>query len=634
VRIVQQGVWHMPLASMPLAAGYLKSTADADPVIRAAADIGITNFRGSDALSGMAAELFGTDRIPDLLAFSIQGWNIRAFGALTETFKQLNPLGWVVFGGTHVAHQEGRVMATYPDVDVIVNGEGELVFRDILHAYLDRRSPRDLGSIAGISFRGEDGRVITTPERERLADLDVIPSPFLSGTIPLADESGRFPYDVALMETNRGCPYKCSFCYWGGAVGQRVRSFSRERLRAELELIAQHQIDTVVLCDANFGMLNADAEFVTDLLEIRSKYGFPKALESSWAKNKSDVFYRIVKEMSQAGLRSSFTLALQTLNDVALTGMRRRNMKVNDWEDLASWLYREGLDCYAEIIWGAPGETVASVLDGYDQLARRVSRIAAYPLLLLPNTEYSENKAKFGFVTVRGERDDFEYVIANNTVTLEEHRLMQRFLFWARALAENMVLRHIWIPLRNYGGLTQSQVLMTVSDWFDATADAAAAPTRSWAARGAVDPDALSPALSWLFGDPAAEGLLWRWWQEAIEPKLSDAVRPLLTEIFRYDLLTRPVYPEPPADAPGAMPIIEYEGEQFYCGRFRLAYDIPAILAAMRRDADYTEHLQPVETVIHYKLGFDDLASSTNHEESAHFMGRAQSSEVIADDRP
>jgi hypothetical protein len=235
-------------------------------------------------------------------------------------------------------------------------------------------------------------------------------------------------------------------------------------------------------------------------------------------------------------------------------------------------------------------------------------------------------------VTVRGERDDFEDVIANNTVTLEEHRLMQRFLFWARALAENMVLRQIWIPLQKYAGLTQSRVLMTVSDWFEATTDPTAAPTRDWAARGAVDPDALSPALRWLFGDPAAEALLWRCWHEAIEPQLPRAMRPLLTEIFRYDLLTRPVYPEPAADALDALPIAEYEGERFYHDKVRLLYDIPGVLAAMRRDEDYSGYLHLVETVIHYKVGFDDLAASTNHEESAHFMGKAQSSKVIEHD--
>ena len=51
--------------------------------------------------------------------------------------------------------------------------------------------------------------------------------PFLTGAIPMVDAAGNFLYDVGMLETNRGCPYSCSFCYWGGATGQKVRSFSR-----------------------------------------------------------------------------------------------------------------------------------------------------------------------------------------------------------------------------------------------------------------------------------------------------------------------------------------------------------------------------------------------------------------------
>ena len=385
VSLVQQGVWDTPMESMPLAAGYLKATAMADRRISTSSDINIFNYRGGLTVSAMANDLFHHE-IPDVLAFSVLGWNVRAFGVLAETFKQLNPDGVVLFGGTHVANQAERTFAMFPEVDVIVNGEGEFVFVDLVHAYMDGLSMRQLEHIQGISFKDDTGKVTTTPARARLEDLDVIPSPILTGAIPLLDDNGTFRYDVALMETNRGCPYKCSFCYWGGAVGQRVRAFSRLRLREELEFLAQHKVHTIVLCDSNFGMLPIDAEFVEDLLAIREHYGYPRALETSWAKNKSKVFYEIVKKMKSAGLRSSFTLALQTLSDDALRRMNRKNMKVNDWHDLVEWLEGEGLDCYAEIIWGSPGETVESFLAGYDRLAEHVSRIAMYPLLLLPNT--------------------------------------------------------------------------------------------------------------------------------------------------------------------------------------------------------------------------------------------------------
>src|SRR5262245_65441106 len=106
------------------------------------------------------------------------------------------------------------------------------------------------------------------------------------------------------METNRGCPYKCSFCYWGGAVGQRMRSFSRERIAAELDYFAFHGAPTIVLCDSNFGLLESDEEFTEDLIKTRERRGYPRALETSWAKNKSTRFHRIVKLLKDPGFRN------------------------------------------------------------------------------------------------------------------------------------------------------------------------------------------------------------------------------------------------------------------------------------------------------------------------------------------
>ncbi|MGJ6967130.1 KedN5 family methylcobalamin-dependent radical SAM C-methyltransferase [Streptosporangium sp. G11] len=623
VNILQQGVWEMPLESMPLAAGYLKSTAYADERIAARADIKICNYRGAVTLPEMAADFFRGDP-PDILACSVLGWNYRAFGTLAETFKQMNPDGWVVFGGTHVANQAERVFGMFPEVDVIVNGEGELVFRELLNAYLDGQSRHDLHEITGISFKDAAGDTVTTAARERIDDLDVIPSPVLSGAIELTDGNGKFLYDVAIMETNRGCPYKCSFCYWGGATGQRVRAFSRERLRAELELFAKMNVHTIALCDANFGLLPIDEEFVDDLIEIRRKYGYPKALESSWAKNKSKVFYSIVRKMKQAGLRSSFTLALQTLSDTALREMNRKNMKVNAWEDLAAWLSEEGLECYAELLWGAPGETIETFFEGYDRLARKVSRIAVYPLLMLPNTEYSEKKAEYGIVSVRGDTDDFEYVLSHNTMTFEENKRMQRFLFWARLMAEYMILRHLWVPALKLAGMTQSQVLRNFEEWIEGTDDPRAAPLLTAQSLAAADQDSYGPALGYLYGSGDAMRLLQRWWSESMRPVLPADVTPVLDEIFRYDLLTRPIYhrEDDPAEDAVPLPLVEVEGEKYHMrAGVELGFPIPEIVADLRADREPDLSPAPTRVDLYYKTGFENFAETTNHEEIVYFMG-------------
>lgn len=627
ISIVQQGVWNMPLESMPLAAGYLKAIVLADPKLGPLSDVDIHNFRGGMTHGEMALELFST-RVPDILAFSVFGWNVRAFGALAATFKQLNPDGWVIFGGTHVSHQAQRVFREYPEVDVVVNGEGEITFRELAHAWLNGTYRDGLDEIAGVSWRTPDGTVQTSTDRDRIDDLNTIPSPFLTGAIDLLDATGQFRYDVALIETNRGCPYKCAFCYWGGAVGQRVRAFSRARLRAEIELFAQLGVHTIVACDANFGMLAIDLELVDDLIQIKQGYGFPKAFEASWAKNKSKVFFEIVRRMKAAGLRSSFTLALQTLSSDALESMHRRNMKLNDWQDLVEWLNNEGLDCYAELIWGAPGETAESFLLGYDKLAAHVSRVATYPIMLLPNTDYSENRAKHGIIALRGDQDDFEYVLAHRTMTFEDNARIQRFLFWARVMAENAVLRHSWRPLLEVAGWRQSQVLGNLADWIDTTGSPQAALLREAAARahGGGAP-AYATAIRYLFTDPDGRQVLEQWWRESMNPLLRPEHRPFLGEVFRYDLLTQPICPTRAAGgADTAPPVIRVDGEDFFVrAGVLLGYDLPGELAALRAGRGVNLRSVPTYVDLYYRTGALSAVISTNHEEIMHFMGEPRS---------
>jgi radical SAM superfamily enzyme YgiQ (UPF0313 family) len=622
VYLVQQGVWDLPLESMPLASGYLKAAALNDDRIRHRVNIKIFNFNGGDTLTKMAQAIFSHDP-PDVMGFSVFGWNFREFGALAETFKQLNPDGWAIFGGTHVANQADRVFRLFPEVDVVVNSEGEPVFTDLLSTYLDGGSRHDLDPIQGLSYRSAGGEVVTTPPRERIDDLDVIPSPFLTGAIDLTDDNGKFRYDVALMETNRGCPYKCSFCFWGGAVGQRVRAFSRERLRAELEIFAKLEVHTIVLCDANFGILPIDAEFVQDLIAVRDQYGYPRSLEASWAKNKSKLFYNIVHTMKQAGMRSSFTLALQTLSDEALKQMNRRNMKVNDWEDLAEWLDKEGLDCYAELIWGAPGETVESFMEGYDRLSRHVSRIAVYPLQLLPNTDYVEKKREYGIISVRGDHDDFEYLLSHNTMTLAENQYVKRFLFWTRVMAENAVLRNFWVAIRELTDIKQSDVLRNLDAWVAETADPAAEPLRAAVGRAGGDDVAFGDAVEYLFGDPNGKQLLERWWAEALQPIVAGEHAEVLGEVFRYDLLTQPIYRSPQSQArPEDLPTVEVEHTKYFVRRgVSLNYDVPAIVAALR--AGTSDGFAPTDRTVdlYYRVGAEDFIGSTNHEQVVYFMG-------------
>jgi hypothetical protein len=603
----------MEKLSMPLALGYLKAYAQQDERIRDAVAFQIFNYRGSDQSIRMIPEVL-MEQPPNILACSVFGWNFRNFGQLATTFRQIKPNGWTIFGGTHVAGQAERVFRLYPDVDVVVNGEGEITFANLLRAYLAGRSRHDLGSIRGISFRLATGEIVTTEAEPRVTDLDTLPSPFLTGAIPLVDDNGEFLYDAVTMETNRGCPYKCAFCYWGGAVGQKIHAFSPERLGAELELFGRMRIQNVCLCDSNFGMMPADQEFLEAFLRTRSQYHFPRALTTSWAKNKGKLFYEIVQTMRKAGLHADFTLAIQTLAPDALSSSHRQNMAINKFEDLCEWLHKEGLGSYAELIWGLPGETYESFLTGYDRIARHVPRIATYSNLILPNTGYDIERAEHKFVTIRGQDYDFEYVLEHATMPLSDNRRMHAFMFWARLIAEYMFLRYIWIPLREHCGLSQSQVLLDLNAWIETQAnDPAAAALLSCRDEvvSSLDASRMGRPIRILHQYPTVSSLFERWWNESILPNVQPEWRSFLQELFRYETIMRPMH-EDRANAQGLT--VETIDDTPYFVRPGVTFDFDVALA-IAPDAEMTAPPQPSQqpkTDYFYQVGFSQHID--NHE--------------------
>jgi radical SAM C-methyltransferase len=610
---------------MPLAAGYLKALIDTNPELRTECDVRILNFCGHEHVPEIVWTLC-SERIPDVVCFSVLGWNYHAFGQAAAIFKQVRPDGWVIWGGNHVSHQAMRVFAEWSAVDVIVNGEGEFAFVELMTALAARQSPPAFAAIAGISYRLPDGSVRTTPERPRIEHLDVIPSPILTQSIELTNAAGDFAYDYALIETNRGCPYSCKFCYWGGAIGQKIRAFSIDRLREEVERLASLGAANIMLCDANFGMLGADEEFTEICIRARERYGYPRHIMTSWAKNKGKVFYRIVRRMKENGFHSAFNLALQSLDEPVLEAMGRRNMRINEWVSLAQWLRSEGLDVYAELIWGCPGETIEGFLSGYDRLARHVTRIAVYPHLIMPNTGYSAERARYGLVTWHSSEHDFELVLSHDTMSIADNRRMHRFLFWARVIAEHLYFRAIWLPLFELAELTQSQILLLLDGWIDRqVGDPLAEELRTARDRVVSSLEASSrhieAGLQCLYARPEAPLLLTRWWREDVMPLVPMALAGFFEELFRFDLMTLPILS--PSSAEGIVKTENARGEiVFRRDGIEFAYDVAEIADALSRNEQPNILPGAVCYDVTYRAGFCNDMRLYHNAHNLDFFGK------------
>lgn len=141
----------------------------------------------------------------DVLGISVYIWNSSWSLAFAKAVKQANPSCLVVVGGPHVPVRCELFFKENLFVDVAVFYEGEVTFKEALLVHLNERP--DLAKVPGLAFRLE-GEVVKTPNRERLSNLDLLPSPYLEGTF---DELLREVVEpLSTWEGNRGCPFSCT----------------------------------------------------------------------------------------------------------------------------------------------------------------------------------------------------------------------------------------------------------------------------------------------------------------------------------------------------------------------------------------------------------------------------------------
>lgn len=308
---------------------------------------------------------------PSVFLFSNYLWSLSENLAVSALVKELSPESITVHGGPSTPKYERdteRFFAQHSHVDIAVRGEGELTTADLLAALDGRLAGRaervdaGLGVLAntpGLSYRG-DGGVARNMDRDRFAALDEIPSPYLDGLFDgYANGAARF----VILESNRGCPYGCTFCDWGSATLSRIRKFDLDRVFAELEWCARNQVSTLLLADANFGIFARDVDIAQRIVELKQQHGYPLAVTICFAKNTAKYLQPIIALFIENGILTEGNLALQSTDATTLATIERKNIKTDTYVQVAEEFRQAGLPLITDLIIGLPGATVDSFAD-------------------------------------------------------------------------------------------------------------------------------------------------------------------------------------------------------------------------------------------------------------------------------
>jgi radical SAM superfamily enzyme YgiQ (UPF0313 family) len=386
----------------------------------------------------------------DLVGFSTYVWNGRISLEIARRLKELKPGMVIVFGGPHVPDHPEPFMRANRQIDLAVHNEGERTFLKLLESFDERATAWE--EIPGVSMVKPDGSFVRTKNIDRVRDLDEIPSPFLEGAFDAIMKANPDESWIGLWETNRGCPFRCTFCDWGSATAGKVTKFGEERLFREVDWFADKKIEYIFCCDANFGIQKRDVDIANYVADIKKQTGYPVALSVQNTKNATERAYLTQKILSDAGLNKGVALSMQSVDMPTLEAIKRDNISLGTYMELQRRFTKDKVETYSDLILGLPGETYESFVRGVDQLMEngQHNRIQFNNLSILPNAEMGDPayQKKYGMVTVEskiinihGERveldDDVpEYqdlVIATAATPLAEWR-RTRIFCWMTAL--------------------------------------------------------------------------------------------------------------------------------------------------------------------------------------------------------
>ena len=264
-----------------------------------------------------------------------------------------------------------------------------------------------------------------------------------------------------VWETNRGCPYSCSFCDWGGLVSQKIRQVPDQRLFEEMEFLVQN-MDEIFFGDANFGIFPRDVEITKKIVNLYETLDNPrlKVMHTGNAKNTTDRVYEIGKLLNKYNLqRSGVSLSLQTYTDEALANVKRTNIQKEKYQELTSKFIGDGVPVYTDMIINLPGETFSSFLDSLEiVLQGDVTDIRTFLLEMYPNSAISQEVEKFKIKTrknliLRGiSEDENEYteqVYETYSMKYKDAERLRRLTIFIDILHQGKYLYYIAKYLKN-----------------------------------------------------------------------------------------------------------------------------------------------------------------------------------------
>tara|TARA_B100002003_G_scaffold61230_1_gene56574 strand:+ start:275 stop:2329 length:2055 start_codon:yes stop_codon:yes gene_type:complete len=329
---------------------------------------------------------------PDFLCLSSYNWNERLSYAIAEYAKKINPKIITIFGGPNFPISKTsrkKFLKERPAIDFYIKSDGEYAFVRLIKQLIAFRSDVESFKLSEISL---DNLCYVTGDQyveggdERIADLLTIPSPYVMGLMDKFFELKLIPS----IQTNRGCPYQCTYCTDGSPLAKKVYMKNEEYMREELEYIASHVklSPTLAFCDLNFGSFKEDLKTAKIIRDIRKKYNWPAQMYGSTGKAQPVRMKEVGGIINEGDVDViKMGSSLQTVSNEVLKAIKRKNLKAPELKELHH-SNNYGQD-FTELIIPLPRETKESFINGLGEIIDDIkfNNIAIHHLSMLKGSE-------------------------------------------------------------------------------------------------------------------------------------------------------------------------------------------------------------------------------------------------------
>ena len=362
-----------------LALGYLKAYALQDHSIRQNTDIEIIDF-DTEGLNVQQVIYYLSQRKPNIVGFSCYCWNVEKVLDTARILKTIHPDIKIVLGGPEVGPIGAKYLREHSFLDVVIKGEGEITFSELLEYYLGQAG---IEEIAGITYRS-NGQVIENPDRPPIENLSEIPSPYLEGILIPRDK-------VTYIETYRGCIFKCHYCFEGKNL-PKLRFFPDERVKKEIDFIMSHpEIKTFHFVDTVFNFRKDRLEKIAGMIASANRYGAELRTVEIIAEFVDEETVELFKK---AHVRSIET-GPQTVNEDTLKNVNRF-YKAEQFRNGVRLLEENGIEVTADLIIGLPGDTFFKFVKSVKTLMDMKPTTLVFSILhVLPGTILYEKSKDF-----------------------------------------------------------------------------------------------------------------------------------------------------------------------------------------------------------------------------------------------